>query len=62
MNKKGKFGIYGGQYVPETVMNAFASLKRLMNFIKTIGIFRRSLRLFIRTTPEDRQCCIMQIK
>lgn len=27
MNKKGRYGIYGGQYVPETVMNAVSELE-----------------------------------
>ena len=26
-NKKGRFGIHGGQYVPETLMNAINEIK-----------------------------------
>ena len=39
---KGRFGIHGGQYVPETLMNELVSLKRLMIIIKTILILLMS--------------------
>ena len=26
-NQKGRFGIYGGQYIPETLMNALIELE-----------------------------------
>lgn len=34
MNKIGRFGEYGGQYVPEIVMNAVNELMRLMKHTK----------------------------
>ncbi len=32
--KKGRFGRYGGQYIPETLMNAVQGLKRRMSITK----------------------------
>ena len=34
MNKKGRFGEFGGQYVPETVMNAVCELENAYNHYK----------------------------
>lgn len=34
MRKKGRFGEFGGQYVPETVMNAVSELEEAYNFYK----------------------------
>ena len=48
MGKVGRFGIFGGQYVPETVMNAV-----IRNFWKNTGHC-------CGTMPADRQCCTMQ--
>ena len=39
MGKTGRFGEYGGQYVPEIVMNAVNELMKLMKNIKMIRIF-----------------------
>ena len=33
---KGRFGIHGGQYIPETLMNEVINLKSSMSIIKTI--------------------------
>ncbi|MHB1376336.1 MAG: tryptophan synthase subunit beta, partial [Candidatus Humimicrobiaceae bacterium] len=32
---KGKFGIYGGQYIPETLMNAVVELEEAYNHFKS---------------------------
>ena len=39
---KGRFGIHGGQYMPETLMNAVIELERPISIIRTIRIFRQS--------------------
>lgn len=44
MNKKGKFGIYGGQYVPETVMNAVCVLEKAYEFYKNDRDFQEELK------------------
>ena len=44
MNKKGKFGIYGGQYVPETVMNAVCELEKAYEFYKNDRDFQEELK------------------
>lgn len=31
---KGRFGIHGGQYIPETLMNAVLKLEKAYNFYK----------------------------
>ena len=36
-NKKGRFGIHGGQYIPETLMNAVLELEKAYDFY-TISI------------------------
>ena len=33
---KGRFGIHGGQYIPETLMNAVLELEKAYDFIKMI--------------------------
>lgn len=44
MNKKGKFGIYGGQYVPETVMNAVCELEKAYEFYKNDRDFQEEAK------------------
>ena len=33
---KGRYGIHGGQYIPETLMSEIHKIEGLMNFIKMI--------------------------
>ena len=33
-NPNGRFGIHGGQYIPETLMNAVIELEEAYNFYK----------------------------
>ena len=33
-NQNGRFGIHGGQYIPETLMNAVIELEEAYNFYK----------------------------
>ena len=44
MNKKGRFGDFGGQYVPETVMNAVSELEEAYNRYKDDPEFNRELQ------------------
>ena len=42
-NQKGRFGIYGGQYIPETLMNAVIELEAAYNRFKDDENFNREL-------------------
>ena len=42
-NPKGRFGIHGGQYIPETLMNAVNELEEAYNFYKNDEGFNREL-------------------
>ena len=41
--KKGRFGIHGGQYIPETLMNAVIELEEAYNFYKNDAEFNNEL-------------------
>jgi len=41
--KKGRFGIHGGQYIPETLMNAVIELEQAYNHYKTDSGFQKEL-------------------
>lgn len=43
MEKKGRFGIYGGQYIPETLMNAVIELEEAYNHYKNDPAFQSEL-------------------
>ena len=40
---KGRFGIHGGQYIPETLMNAVLELEEAYNHYKDDPKFNREL-------------------
>ena len=42
-NPKGRFGIHGGQYIPETLMNAVIELEEAYNYYKQDPDFNREL-------------------
>ena len=42
-NQKGRFGIHGGQYIPETLMNAVIELEEAYDFYKNDPEFNREL-------------------
>lgn len=42
-NPKGRFGIHGGQYIPETLMNAVIELEEAYDFYKQDPAFNRKL-------------------
>ena len=59
-NKKGRFGIHGGQYIPETLMNAVTELEEAYDYYKNDPKLIRSLQSFLTNMPEGRPDCIMQ--
>ena len=42
-NPRGRFGIYGGQYIPETLMNAVIELEQAYNYYKEDEAFQAEL-------------------
>ena len=42
-NPNGRFGIHGGQYIPETLMNAFIELEEAYNHFKNDPTFQKEL-------------------
>ena len=50
-NPNGRFGIHGGQYIPETLMNAVIELEQAYNHYKNDPEFKRELDyLFLHYT------------
>ncbi len=47
-NKKGRFGIHGGQYVPETLMNAINELEKAYEFYKNDKDFNDELNELLK--------------
>ncbi len=43
-NLQGRFGIHGGQYIPETLMNAVIELEKAYNFYKDDPEFKQELK------------------
>ena len=54
-NPKGRFGIHGGQYIPETLMNAVIELEEAYEYYKNDEEFNRELT----NMQADRQDFIM---
>lgn len=42
-NQAGRFGVHGGQYIPETLMNAVIELESVYNYYKDDPVFTREL-------------------
>ncbi|WP_196605156.1 tryptophan synthase subunit beta [Pectinatus haikarae] len=49
MSKKGRFGIHGGQYIPETLMNAVIELEETYNEYKNNEAFVKELDDLLKT-------------
>jgi tryptophan synthase beta chain len=47
-SRPGRFGIYGGRYVPETLMAALLELEREYEIAKADAVFQRELDLLLR--------------
>lgn len=43
MESRGRFGVHGGQYIPETLMNAVIELEKAYDYYKEDADFRREL-------------------
>ena len=56
MSKIGRFGEFGGQYIPETVMTAVHELEKAYDKYKDDPNFRS----YTTIMQADRQCFIMQ--
>ena len=64
-NQNGRFGIHGGQYIPETLMNAVIELEEAYNYYKTTrnltgtyGIIKRICGETVKTlfcTEDDKR-------
>ena len=48
MNEKGRYGIHGGQYIPETLMNAVNELEKAYAFYKEDPVFNEELRVLFK--------------
>ena len=60
---KGRFGIHGGQYIPETLMNAVIELEEAYNHYKEDPEFIQELAgRSLTNTREGRPGSIMQRK
>lgn len=46
-NPNGRFGIHGGQYIPETLMNAVIELEQAYNFYKNDPAFNQELTILL---------------
>ena len=53
---KGRFGIHGGQYIPETLMNAVLELEEAYNHYKDDPEFNRELTDLRRTSVSFILC------
>ena len=42
-NKRGRFGVHGGQYIPETLMNAVTELEKAYEFYRNDSDFNAEL-------------------
>lgn len=52
---KGRFGAHGGQYIPETLMNAVLELEEAYNHYKNDPEFQKELTTLLKNTRADRQ-------
>lgn len=48
MNKKGRYGIHGGQYIPETLMYAISELEKAYAFYKKDPEFNKELKTLFK--------------
>ena len=49
---KGRFGVHGGQYIPETLMNAVIELEEAYNYYKNDPEFNRELNELLNVPPS----------
>lgn len=58
---KGRFGIHGGQYIPETLMNAVIELEEAYNHYKDDPEFNRELTQLLNEYAEDLPDCTLHL-
>lgn len=52
MNKKGRFGTHGGQYLPETLMNAIIELEEAYGYYKDDPAFQSELKELLKNYAD----------
>ena len=52
-NPRGRFGIHGGQYIPETLMNAVIELEKAYEFYKKDPDFNRELTALFNELTDN---------
>lgn len=60
MMTKGRYGIHGGQYIPETLMHAVIELEKAYEYYKMTRSLTKNCRNFFMNTPTAHRFCIMQ--
>lgn len=60
MGKVGRYGMFGGQYVPETVMNAVHELKLPMKKQRQTRLSGKNIAHSVGIMQTVHPCCIMQ--
>ena len=61
-NSKGRFGVHGGQYIPETLMNAVIELEESYNKYNDDLAFNKELTYLLTNTQADPVACTMRKK
>jgi tryptophan synthase beta chain len=57
---KGRYGIHGGQYLPETLMNAVLELEHAYEQYKNDPEFLQELQTLYKEYANSLLCCITQ--
>lgn len=57
---KGRFGVYGGQYIPETLMNAVIELEEAYNKYKEDPEFVREFQELLANYVGGHRSCTMR--
>jgi len=58
--RAGRFGIYGGRYVPETLVAALVELEAAYEAAKADAAFQTELAGLLKDFADDRHRCILQ--
>lgn len=59
MMTKGRYGIHGGQYIPETLMHAVIELEKAYEYYKNDPQFNKELQELFMNMPTALHFCIM---
>lgn len=59
MMTKGRYGIHGGQYIPETLMHAVIELEKAYEYYKNDPRFNKELQELFMNMPTAHRFCIM---